>query len=137
MVGKMFDESKCAICDQSSLDKSILKRQGDWTSKEIVRELELAVEDGKLRGILVYEVFKNGNKRKKRGRLYMFGDSGPNVEQFLVNLFDISLSHRIVGIGWNKYLWEIRVYFEESNDGQTNIDGEVVEAFKKIMEARG
>lgn len=29
------------------------------------------------------------------------------------------------------------VYFEESNDGQTNIDGEVVEAFKKIMEAHG
>ena len=137
MIEKMFDQSKCVICDQSSLDKSILKRQGDWTSKEIVRELELAVFYGKLRGILVYEVFKNGNKRNKRGRLYMFGDSGTNVEQFLVNLFDISLSHRIVGIGWNKYLWEIRVYFEESNDGQTNIDGEVVEAFKKIMEARG
>ena len=137
MVGKMFDESKCSICDQYSLDKSILKRQGDWTSKEIVRELELAVEDGKLRGILVYEVFKNGNKRKKRGRLYMFGDSGTNVEQFLVNLFDISLSHRIVGIGWKKYSFAILVYFEESNDGQTNINGEVVEAFKKIMEARG
>ena len=104
MVGKMFDESKCAICDQSSLDKSILKRQGDWTSKEIVRELELAVEDGKLRGILVYEVFKNGNKRKKRGRLYILDGSETNVEQFLVNLFDISLSHRIVGIGWKKIL---------------------------------
>ena len=137
MVGKMFDRSKCATCDQNSIDKSTLKKQGNWTSKEIVRELELAVFYGKLRGILVYEVFKNGNKRKKRGRLYMFGDSGTNVEQFLVNLFDISLSHGIVGIGWNKYLWEIRVYFEESNDGQTNINGEVMEAFKKIMEARG
>ena len=137
MVGKMFDESKCSICDQYSLDKSILKRQGDWTSKEIVRELGLAGEYGNFKGILVYEVFKHGKKSKKRGRLYMFGDSGTNVEQFLVNLFDISLSHRIVGIGWNKYLWEIRVYFEESNDGQTNIDGEVVEAFKKIMEAHG
>ena len=69
--------------------------------------------------------------------MYRLGRSGMNVEQFLVNLFDISLSHRIVGIGWNKYLWAIRVYFEESNDGQTNIDDEVVEAFKKMMEACG
>lgn len=137
MVGKMFDESKCAICDQYPLDKSALKKRGNWTSKEIVRELGLAAKDDNFKGILVYEVFKNGNGRKKRGRLYMFGDSGTNVEQFLVDLFDISLSHRIVGIGWKKYSFAILVYFEESNDGQTNIDGEVVEAFKKIMEARG
>ena len=137
MVGKMFDESKCATCDQNSIDKLTLKNQGNWTSKEIVRELELAVEDGKLRGILVYEVFKHGKKNKKRGRLYVFGDSETNVEQFLVDLFDISLSHRIVGIDWKKYSFAILVYFEESNDGQTNINGEVMEAFKKIMEARG
>ena len=137
MVGKMFDESNCNIYDQHSLDKSALKKRDNWTSKEIVSELELAVEDGKPRGILVYEVFKHGKKNKKRGRLYMFGDSGTNVEQFLVDLFDISLSHRIVGIGWKKYSLAILVYFEESNDGQTNINGEVMEAFKKIMEARG
>ena len=137
MIEKMFDQSKCAICDQNSIDKSTLKKQGNWTSKEIVRELELAGADGNFRGILVYEVFKNGNKRKKRGRLYMFGDSGTNVEQFLMDLFDISLSHRIVGIDWKKYSLAILVYFEESNDGQTNINGEVMEAFKKIMEARG
>lgn len=137
MVGKMFDESDCNIYDQHSLDKSALKRQGDWTSKEIVRELGLAGEYGNFKGIIVYEVFKHGKKSKKRGRLYVFGDSGTNVEQFLVDLFDISLSHRIVGIGWKKYSFAILVYFEESNDGQTNINGEVMEAFKKIMEARG
>ena len=131
MIEKMFDQSKCAICDQSSIDKSTLKKQGNWTSKEIVRELELAGADGNFRRILVYEVFKNGNKSKKRGRLYRLGGSGTNVEQFLVNLFDISLSHRIVGIGWNKYLWAIRVYFEESNDGQTNIDADVIDAIVK------
>lgn len=145
MIEKMFDQSKCVICDLNSIDKSTLKKRDNWTSKEIVRELELAGADCNFRGIfvydvlgiLVYEVFKHGKKSKKRGCLYRLGRSGMNVEQFLVNLFDISLSHRIVGIGWNKYLWAIRVYFEESNDGQTNIDDEVVEAFKKMMEACG
>ena len=137
MVGKMFDRSKCATCDQNSIDKSTLKKQGNWTSKEIVRELELAGEKDNIRGILVWEVFKHGKKSKKRGRLYILDGSETNVEQFLVNLFDISLSHRIVGIGWKKYSLAIPVYFEESNDGQTNINGEVMEAFKKIMEARG
>lgn len=135
MVGKMFDESNCNIYDQHSLDKSALKKRDNWTSTEIVRELWLATKDDNFKGILVYEVFKNGNKRKKRGRLYRFGDSETNMEQFLMDLFDISLSHRIVGIGWKKYSLAILVYFEESNDGQTNIDGEVMEAFKKIMEA--
>ena len=131
MAGKMFDKSNCAICAQSSMDKSTLKKQRDLTSKDIVQELDDATKTGRWRGMLVYEAFTEGRRSKKRGRLYVLKDCG---EQLMVDLFDISFSHRIVGIGWTDCSWGIRVYFEESKDGQTNIDGEVMEAFKRMVE---
>lgn len=133
MASKMFDKSNCVTCAQSSLDKSTLKKQRNLTSQDIVQKLDDSTKTGGRRGMLVYEVFKEGRWNKKRGRLYLLKDCG---EQLLVDLFDISLSHRIVGIGWTDSSWAIRVYFEESKDGQTNIDGEVMEAFKRMVEAQ-
>lgn len=146
MAGKMFDKDKVASCAQSSMDKSALKKQRNLTSKDIVQKLGDATKTGKWQGMLVYEVFNEGKRSRKRGRLYGledFGQGGKDDhlrgegDQFLVDLFDISLSHRIVGIHWTDCSWAIRVYFEKSKDCQTNIDGDVVEAFKKMMEARG
>ena len=134
MASKMFDKSNCVTCAQSSLDKSTLKKQCNLTSQDIVQKLDDSTKTGKWRGMLVYEVFKEGRWNKKRGRLYGLEFGGG--EQLLVDLFDISLSHRIVGIGWTDSSWAIRVYFEESKDGQTNIDGEVMEAFKRMVEAQ-
>lgn len=131
MAGKMFDKSNCATCDQSGFDKDTLKKCAKWTSDGIVNELDKATAKGSFHGILVYDVFKQGSKSRKRGRLYGLEDGG---DQLLVDLFDISFSHKIVGIGWTDYSWGIRVYFEESKDGQTNIDGEVMEAFKRMVE---
>lgn len=134
MAGKMFDLSNCATCDQSGFDKDALRKCAKWTSEDVVNELDKATTNRRFPGLLVYDVFKQGRKSRKRGRLYDLENGG---DQVLVDLFDISLSHRIVGIYWTDCSWALRVYFEESKDGQTNIDGDVVEAFKKIMEARG
>ena len=134
MAGKMFDKSNCATCDQSGFDKDTLRKCAKWTSDDIASELDKAATNGSFRGILVYDVFKQGRKNRKRGRLYGLEDDG---EQLIGDLFDISFSHRIVGIGWTDWSWAIRVYLEESTDGQTNIDGEIMDAFKKMMEACG
>ena len=134
MAGKMFDLSNCATCDQSGFDKDALSRCAKWTSEDVVNELDKATTKVSFHGILVYDVFKQGRKSQKRGRLYGLEGGG---DQLLVDLFDISFSHNIVGIGWTDYSWAIRVYFEESKDGQTNIDGEVLEAFKRMVEAHG
>lgn len=133
MAGKMFDKSNCATCDQSSFDKNALKKCAKYTSEDIVNELYKATSNGSFHGILVYDVFKQGRKSRKRGRLYGLEGGG---DRLLVDLFDISFSHNIVGIGWTDWSWAIRVYFEESKDGQTNIDGDVLEAFKRMVEAR-
>lgn len=132
MAGKMFDKSNCATCDQSKFDKDTLKKCAKWTSEDLASGLNNAAESRRFFGILVYDVFKQGRKNRKRGRLYDLESSG---DQLLVDLFDISFSHRIVGVGWTDYSWAIRIYFEESRDGQTNIDGEVMEAFKRMVEA--
>ena len=131
MAGKMFDKSNCATCDQSKFDKDALKKCAKWTSEDLAGELNKATTNRRFPGVLVYDVFKQGRKSRKRGRLYDLEDSG---DRLLVDLFDISFSHNIVGIGWTDCSWAIRVYFEESKDGQTNIDGEVMGAFKKMME---
>jgi hypothetical protein len=131
MAGKMFDLSNCATCYQSGFDKDALRKCAKWTSEDVVNELGKATAKRWFPGILVYDVFKRGRKNCKRGRLYNLECGG---DQVLVDLFDISFSHRIVGIGWTEYSWAIRVYFEESKDGQTNIDGEVMEAFKRMVE---
>ena len=64
-----------------------------------------------------------------------------NVGEFLGNLFNASLSKVIKGIHINYWVTgqhcHLTVWIEDSKDGQTNIDENVIDAFSKLKWKNG
>ena len=59
----------------------------------------------------------------------------PSGDAFIGDLMELSLSHNIMMLRQSKgdFSSEFKVYLEESKDGSTNIDADVVEAFQKAI----
>ena len=59
----------------------------------------------------------------------------PLGDTFIGDLMELSLSHNIIMLRQSKgdFGSEFKVYLEESKDGTTNIDADVVEAFQKAI----
>lgn len=59
----------------------------------------------------------------------------PFGDTFIADLMELSLSHNIMMLRQSKgnFSLEFKVYLEESKDGTTNIDADVVEAFQKAI----
>ena len=59
----------------------------------------------------------------------------PSGDTFIGDLMELSLSHNIMMLRQNKgdFSSEFKVYLEESKDGTTNIDADVIEAFQKAI----
>ena len=59
----------------------------------------------------------------------------PYGDTFIADLMELSLSYNIIMLRQNKgdFSIEFKVYLEESKDGTTNIDADVVEAFQKTI----
>lgn len=59
----------------------------------------------------------------------------PPGDTFIGDLMELSLSHNIMMLRQNKgdFSLEFKVYLEESKDGTTNIDADVVGAFQKAI----
>ena len=59
----------------------------------------------------------------------------PSGDAFIGDLMELSLSHNIMMLRRSKgdFSSEFKVYLEESKDGSTNIDADVVEAFQKAI----
>jgi len=59
----------------------------------------------------------------------------PHGETFIGDLMELSLSHNIILLRQRKDAFSLGfvVYLEESKDGTTNIDADVIEAFQKAI----
>ena len=59
----------------------------------------------------------------------------PSEDTFIGDLMELSLSHNIILLRQLKdeFGSEFKVYLEESKDGSTNIDVDVVDAFRKAI----
>ena len=59
----------------------------------------------------------------------------PHGDTFIGDLMELSLSHNIIILRNSKdaFSLEFVVYLEESKDGTTNIDADVIEAFQKAI----
>lgn len=59
----------------------------------------------------------------------------PSGDIFIGDLMELSLSHNIMMLRKSKgdFSSEFKVYLEESKDGSTNIDVDVIEAFQKAI----
>ena len=59
----------------------------------------------------------------------------PSGDSFIGDLMELSLSHNIMMLSRSRgdFSLEFKVYLEESKDGTTNIDADVVEAFQKAI----
>ena len=59
----------------------------------------------------------------------------PSGDAFIGDLMELSLSHNIMMLRQSKgdFSSEFKVYLEESKDGSTNIDADVIEAFQKAI----
>lgn len=64
----------------------------------------------------------------KKQYIYMLPEDG---DQLVQDLADLSLTHNIIALRYDDY--EYNVFFEESNDGTTNIDVETIEAFRRTF----
>ena len=49
-------------------------------------------------------------------------------------LFHLSMRYNLVGIDWEEQEHGTAFYFEESEDGQTNIDADIVQAIMDVIE---
>ena len=69
----------------------------------------------------------------KRTEYDFFAD--PSGDAFIGDLMELSLSHNIMMLSRSRgdFSSEFKVYLEESKDGTTNIDVDVVEAFQKAI----
>jgi hypothetical protein len=69
-----------------------------------------------------------GNKLEKRSRAYAFPS---DADEFIQDLADASLTHNIATVvaGWYEY----KIYLTESDDGNTNIDADVIDALSKAI----
>jgi hypothetical protein len=89
------------------------------------------IEGWKLKnnGVVVSEVQRRvGNKLEKRSRAYAFPS---DADEFIQDLADASLTHNIATVvaGWYEY----KIYLTESDDGNTNIDADVIDALSKAI----
>ena len=112
----------------------LTKRELEWLqtphSKEsIVRTIgQWKLKKG---GVVVSEVQRCvGDKLEKRSRAYVFPSDS---DEFIQDLADASLTHNIATVVTEWY--EYKIYLNESDDGNTNIDADVIDALSKVIES--
>lgn len=102
----------------------IMKKLAEWCLN--LHELTVICVDTDTKSVYDWRVVKRTN--------YDFL-LDPRGDTFIGDLMELSLSHNIIMMrhGKDAFSLEFVVYLEESKDGTTNIDADVVEAFQRAI----
>lgn len=139
-TAKMIRDSAHILRDRPQHTRLVFKRPQTYTINLVNHLGEIIKTNHTYNKGLEFEVLGDGDLYRAMSdpRMTMREFFDQLKDKVAAHLFDISLTQTIVNVEWyvNGNTAGVTIWFNDSVDGQTNIDASVVEAILSIVESK-